>query len=129
MKMTLKSTLVLCDLDGLLLNEEGSVPQVLRDVLQLFDSRGGKLTVFSQRSPRLPMQAGDAVVRAIDRISRHRMVDGRHVDTDLMGPACFQPAFQHGKLPQTLQHPVAGVGILGVGFGGRIDGHLLAVGL
>ena len=52
MKMTLESTLVLCDLDSLLLNEEGSVPQVLRDVLQLFDSRGGKLTVFSQRSPR-----------------------------------------------------------------------------
>ena len=53
MKMTLESTLVLCDLDSLLLNGEGSVPQVLRDVLQLFDSRGGKLTVFSQRSPRL----------------------------------------------------------------------------
>lgn len=52
MKMTLKSTLVLCDLDDLLLDEEGGVPQVLRDVLQLFDSRGGKLTVFSQRSPR-----------------------------------------------------------------------------
>lgn len=52
MKMTLDSTLVLCDLDNLLLNEENSIPQVLRDVLQLFSSRGGKLTVFSQRSPR-----------------------------------------------------------------------------
>lgn len=50
--MTLDSTLVLCDLDNLLLNEENSIPQVLRDVLQLFSSRGGKLTVFSQRSPR-----------------------------------------------------------------------------
>ncbi len=50
--MTLDSTLVLCDLDNLLLNEENSIPQVLRDVLQLFGSRGGKLTVFSQRSPR-----------------------------------------------------------------------------
>lgn len=50
--MTLDSTLVLCDLDNLLLNEDNSIPQVLRDVLQLFGSRGGKLTVFSQRSPR-----------------------------------------------------------------------------
>lgn len=50
--MTLDSTLVLCDLDNLLLNEENGIPQVLRDVLQLFGSRGGKLTVFSQRSPR-----------------------------------------------------------------------------
>lgn len=50
--MTLDSTLVLCDLDNLLLNEENSIPQVLRDVLQLFGSRSGKLTVFSQRSPR-----------------------------------------------------------------------------
>lgn len=50
--MTLDSTLILCDLDNLLLNEENSIPQVLRDVLQLFGSRGGKLTVFSQRSPR-----------------------------------------------------------------------------
>ena len=50
--MTLESTLVLCDLDNLLLNEEGSIPQVLRDVLQLFGSRGGKLTVFSQHSPK-----------------------------------------------------------------------------
>ncbi len=52
MKMTLESTLVLCDLDNLLLNGENNIPQVLRDVLQLFSSRGGKLTVFSQRSPR-----------------------------------------------------------------------------
>ena len=52
MKMTLESTLVLCDLDDLLLNEDNSIPQVLRDVLQLFSSHGGKMTVFSQRSPR-----------------------------------------------------------------------------
>ena len=52
MKMTLESTLVLCDLDHLFLNEEGNLPQLLRDVLQLFGSRGGRLTVFSQRSPK-----------------------------------------------------------------------------
>ena len=41
-----------CDLDNLLLGEDGNLTQVVRDVLQLFSSRGGRLTVFSQRSPR-----------------------------------------------------------------------------
>lgn len=52
MNCSLDSTLVLCDLDHLLLDESGSMPQVVRDVLQLFCGRGGKLTVFSQRSPK-----------------------------------------------------------------------------
>ena len=50
MTKLLDSTLVLCDLD--LLAGDGNMPQVVRDVLQLFSSRGGRLTVFSQRSPR-----------------------------------------------------------------------------
>ena len=52
MKYTMDQTLVLCDLDNLLLDASGNLPQLNRDVLQLFASRGGKLTVFSQRSPR-----------------------------------------------------------------------------
>lgn len=52
MNDSLTSTLVLCDLDNLLLGEDGNLTQVVRDVLQLFSSRGGRLTVFSQRSPR-----------------------------------------------------------------------------
>ena len=52
MNNTLKTSLVLCDLDHLLLGTDGNLPQVLRDVMQLFSSRGGRLTVFSQRSPR-----------------------------------------------------------------------------
>ena len=52
MTKLLDSTLVLCDLDHLLLAGDGNMPQVVRDVLQLFSSRGGRLTVFSQRSPR-----------------------------------------------------------------------------
>ena len=52
MNDTLNDALVLCDLDNLLLDPEGNLPQVLRDVMQLFSSRGGRLTVFSQRSPR-----------------------------------------------------------------------------
>lgn len=52
MNTSIQNTLVLCDLDHLLLDTAGSLPQLHRDVLQLFASRGGRLTVFSQRSPR-----------------------------------------------------------------------------
>lgn len=48
----LSSTLVLCDLDHLLLGADGNLAQVVRDVLQLFVRRGGRFTVFSQRTPR-----------------------------------------------------------------------------
>ena len=48
----LSSTLVLCDLDHLLLGTDGNLTQVVRDVLQLFVRRGGHFTVFSQRTPR-----------------------------------------------------------------------------
>ena len=53
MSNSIENTLVLCDLDNLLLNAEGSLPQLHRDVLQLFASRGGKLTIYSQRSPKV----------------------------------------------------------------------------
>mgnify|MGYP003171117773 CR=1 FL=1 len=53
MSNSIENTLVLCDLDNLLLNAEGNLPQLHRDVLQLFASRGGKLTVYSQRSPKV----------------------------------------------------------------------------
>lgn len=52
MNQSLDSTLVLCDLDNLLLGADGNLTQVVRDVLQLFSSRGGRFTVFSQRTPR-----------------------------------------------------------------------------
>ena len=52
MKQGLSSTLVLCDLDALMLGPDGNMPQVLRDVLQLFAARGGQLTVFSQKTPK-----------------------------------------------------------------------------
>ena len=44
---TIDQTLVLCDLDSLLLDAAGNLPQLQRDVLQLFASRGGRLTVCS----------------------------------------------------------------------------------
>lgn len=52
MKQSLENKLVVCDLDAVLLDEDGNVPQVTRDVVQLFCARGGRFTVFSQRSPR-----------------------------------------------------------------------------
>ena len=48
----LDQRLVLCDLDHLLLGTDGNLTQVVRDVLQLFVRRGGRFTVFSQRTPR-----------------------------------------------------------------------------
>ena len=50
MRQPLESTLVLCDLDALMLGPDGNLTQVLRDVLQLFTARGGRLTVFSQKT-------------------------------------------------------------------------------
>ena len=50
--MNLESTLVLCDLDALMLGPDGNLTQVLRDVLQLFTARGGRMTVFSQKTPK-----------------------------------------------------------------------------
>ena len=52
MKQPLGASLVLCDLDALMLGPDGNLPQVLRDVLQLFTARGGRLTVFSQKTPK-----------------------------------------------------------------------------
>lgn len=52
MNRSLADTLVLCDLDNLLLGPDGNLTQVLRDIIQLYDSRGGRLTVFSQRTPK-----------------------------------------------------------------------------
>lgn len=52
MNQSLENTLVLCDLDTLLLGADGNLTQVVRDVLQLYSGRGGRFTVFSQRSPR-----------------------------------------------------------------------------
>lgn len=52
MNNTLSSILVLCDLDNLLLGSDGCLAPAVSEVLRLFSSRGGKFTVFSQRSPR-----------------------------------------------------------------------------
>ena len=42
----------------------------------------------------LAVELGDAVVGAIHRVARHGMLDGRHVDADLMGAARLEAAFQ-----------------------------------
>ena len=55
---TIDQTLVLCDLDSLLLDAAGNLPQLQRDVLQLFASRGGRLTVLSALAPGGPLSVG-----------------------------------------------------------------------
>ena len=76
MNQSLANKLVLCDLDNLLLGPDGNLTQVVRDVLQLFSSRGGRFTVFSQRTPK--------AVRAI-LVSRCAALPGR---MPVCSPAC-----------------------------------------
>jgi hydroxymethylpyrimidine pyrophosphatase-like HAD family hydrolase len=52
MNKGLEDRLVICDLDAVLLDANGDLPQVARDVVQLYAARGGRFTVFSQRTPR-----------------------------------------------------------------------------
>jgi hydroxymethylpyrimidine pyrophosphatase-like HAD family hydrolase len=52
MNEELKNKLVICDLDAVLLDANGDLPQVARDVVQLYTAHGGRVTVFSQRTPR-----------------------------------------------------------------------------
>jgi len=52
MNFDLGSALVLCDLDNLMLGADGFLAPAVREVLELFVGRGGRFTVFSQRSPR-----------------------------------------------------------------------------
>ena len=42
------------------------------------------------------------------------MADTGHVDANLMGAACLQPALHMGVLPETVQNPVMGYCILSV---------------
>ena len=76
----LSSTLVLCDLDHLLLGADGNLTQVVRDVLQLFVRRGGRFTVFSQRTPR----AVRSILGSV-RLSAPALVWGR---MPTCSPAC-----------------------------------------
>lgn len=59
MTKLLDSTLVLCDLDHLLLAGDGNMPQVVRDVLQLFSSQGGEADGLQPAfAPGRPRRAG-----------------------------------------------------------------------
>ena len=69
MNQSLANKLVLCDLDNLLLGPDGNLTQVVRDVLQLFSSRGGRFTVFSQRTPKAVRAILGSVRRPIGSVS------------------------------------------------------------
>ena len=62
----------------------GKVVRQLRIKPQLLPGDGvDKAQRFGVQA--LTVEAGDAVVGAVHRIPRHRMVDGGHVYADLMG--------------------------------------------
>lgn len=55
--------MVVCSLEGALLDQDGKMPKANRDVMRLYCSRGGRLTVASDRSPAFVCAAlGDAPV-------------------------------------------------------------------
>lgn len=58
MNRSLADTLVLCDLDSLLLGPDGNLTQVLRDIIQLYGSRGGRLTAAGGAGPFVRRYAG-----------------------------------------------------------------------
>ena len=108
MNQSLANKLVLCDLDNLLLGPDGNLTQVVRDVLQLFSSRGGRFTVFSQRTPK----AVRAILRSV-RLSAPALVCGGtlayHFADGSRQPLCSfagQDAGLFASLPSA-----AGVGI------------------
>ena len=47
----------------------------------------------------------------VNLISKKRVADARHMDTDLMGPACFQFKFHIGVFCKLFQYPVVGYGV------------------
>lgn len=64
----------------------GKIFRQLRVKPQLLPGNGvNKAQRFGMQA--LAMEAGDAVVRPIDRVACHRMMDGGHVHTNLMGSA------------------------------------------
>lgn len=62
--------------------------------------------------------------RPVHSVPQKGMADTGHVDANLMGAACLQPALHMGVLSETVQNPVMGYGILAVLV---IDAHLLAL--
>ena len=76
------------------------------------------------RMKRLTLKGIWALRRPIDLISKKRMMNTGHMDTDLMGSASLQHAFNIGILAETFQHPVMGNGFFSIFF---INGHLFPV--
>ena len=66
MTKLLDSTLVLCDLDHLLLAGDGNMPQVVRDVLQLFSSRTSMRTMRTPTRKAKPIFCGAMAIRGAE---------------------------------------------------------------
>ena len=63
-------------------------------------------------------------LRTIDRISKKRMMQRRHVYTNLMCPSGFQLAFNISVIGKTFQYPVMSHRMFSVLF---IDGHFFSL--
>lgn len=94
MNQSLANKLVLCDLDNLLLGPDGNLTQVVRDVLQLFSSRGGRFTVFSQRTPK----AVRAILGSV-RLSAPALVCGGTLAYHLRTDPASRCAALPGRMP------------------------------
>ena len=64
---------------------------------------------------------------AVHGIPQYRMTYGCHVNTDLMGPSCLQPAFDVGILSETFQDRIMRNRVSACTLTGSQDSHLLAV--
>ena len=73
---------------------------------------------------RLPLQVVRIFTRAVNLIPQKRVPDAGHMHADLMGPPCFQPAFNVGCVPETLQNLIMGYSFLPVLI---VNGHLFTV--
>ena len=50
--------------------------------------------------------------QAINGVSQKMMMNAGHMNTNLVGTSCFQHALHMGVLPEPVQDPVMGYGIL-----------------
>src|SRR5574344_1445013 len=63
---------------------------------------------------------------AVAFVIEQGMTDVFHVGSDLVGSACFKPAFQQGYIPQSFEHPIVGHSWFTTA-PVRENGHLLTV--
>ena len=105
---------------------EAAAPEIFQQAGVRGEVEGQTIGVESLPGLAVPAVGGAVAVLAV---SQQGVTGVGELGPDLMGAARLEAAFQQGELAQPLQHLVAGVGVLGVRLGGRVDRHFFAVGL